>query len=204
MRNVVTGLGVLFLVFFSCSVSAQQTYVVKPGDTLYEISLTHGISWKELAELNEISDPRKMQVGTVLRLPAHTPDVIYLHDGSVCRVSEEEMELLAKLVYSEARGESLEGKIAVAAVVINRVRSEAFPDTVWDVIYEPRQFTPVEQNILPNHVDEVSMRAARLALQGEDPTDGALFFYNPRKTKNSDFWKTRTVIKRIGNHNFAL
>jgi N-acetylmuramoyl-L-alanine amidase len=119
-------------------------------------------------------------------------------------VSGEDESLLARLVHAEARGEPLEGKIAVAAVVLNRLRSTEFPNSIREIIYDPGQFTPVEGNDLPAKADETSREAVTRALQGEDPTGGALFFYNPATSRSIDYWKTRRVIKQIGNHNFAI
>lgn len=204
MRNVWLALAAVILLIGISSADDTRTYTVKPGDTLSEIALEYGLSWRELASYNKISDPTRMQVGTVLRIPSKKPLTITLSDGSQYVVTSQDEELLARLVHAEARGESLEGQIAVAAVVVNRVKSPKFPNTIHDVIYEPGQFTPVERNDLPAKADESSREAARRALQGEDPTGGALFFYNPKTTKNRAFWETRPVIKQIGNHNFAL
>lgn len=204
MRNILIVLGALLLFFSIGKASTQPTYTVKPGDTLYDISLVYGISWKELAELNKIKDPATIQIGTQLRLPAHAKLPTLRPDETIIPISAKEKDLLVRLVAAEARGESLEGQIAVAAVVLNRVQSNRFPNTVWDVMHQPGQFTPVEQNTLPKQGDEMSTEAVNRALRGEDPTGGALFFYNPRTTQTADYWATKPVIRRIGNHNFTL
>ena len=196
MRSFFAVLGILILFFSLAQASPYPTYTVQPGDTLYDISMAHGISWQELASLNKIKEPTSMQVGTVLRLPSHlTPQY---------ELTPREKELLTKLVYAEAGGEPLEGQIAVAAVVLNRVRSPKFPDTVWDVIHQPGQFTPVETGLLPGTARGSAIEAVERAILGEDPTGGALFFYNPTTSQAMDYWKTKPVLKRIGNHNFAL
>lgn len=204
MRNILLILGALILFLSIGQANSQPTYTVQPGDTLYDISLAHGISWQELASLNKIKDPTTMQVGTQLRLPSHVTPKIVLRDGTVVEVTAQEKELLVRLVTAEARGESLEGQIAVAAVVINRVRSSKFPNSVWDVIHQSGQFTPIEQDNLPRTVGETCVEAVERALRGEDPTGGALFFYNPTTSQANDYWATKPVIKRIGNHNFTL
>jgi len=111
--------------------------------------------------------------------------------------------LLAKLVYAEARGETYKGKVAVAAVVLNRVRSSSFPNTLSGVIYQKSAFTSVSNGSINNTPDSSSIRAALDALNGWDPTGGCLYFYNPRGT--SDKWiRTRTIKTVIGNHSFAV
>lgn len=111
--------------------------------------------------------------------------------------------LLARLVYAEARGEVYKGKVAVAAVVLNRVRSSSFPNTISGVIYQKSAFSCVSNGSINKDPDNDSIRAARDAMNGWDPTGGCLYFYNPRKT--SDSWiRSRTVKTVIGNHKFAV
>lgn len=111
--------------------------------------------------------------------------------------------LLSKLVYGEARGESYKGQVAVAAVVLNRVASSSFPNTISGVIYQSGAFSCVDNGSINNTPDSSCIRAAREALNGWDPTGGCLYFYNPKKT--SDKWiRTRTVKTVIGNHHFAV
>ena len=204
MRNILLVLGALLLFFSIGRANYHQVYTVRPGDTLYDISLAYGISWKELAELNKIKDPTKVQVGTKLRLPADAKLRTLEPGETIVPITPQEKELLTRLVYAEARGESLEGQIAVAAVILNRVQSSRFPDTVWDVIHQPGQFTPVQNNTLPQTASDTTVEAVNRALRGEDPTGGALFFYNPRTTQAAEYWATKPVIKKIGNHNFTL
>ncbi|HHT72723.1 MAG TPA: LysM peptidoglycan-binding domain-containing protein [Firmicutes bacterium] len=204
MRVFVMALAAVLLVAGVSCAGGTRTYVVKPGDTLSHIALEFGLPWREIASYNKITDPTKLQIGTVLHIPNERPHTISLADGSVYVVSGQDEELMARLVYAEARGEPLEGQIAVAAVVLNRLRSSKFPNTISEVIYDPGQFTPVESNSLPTRVDDRCREAVRRALQGEDPTGGALFFYNPDTARNPGYWKTRPVLKQIGNHNFTL
>ncbi|NMB01206.1 MAG: LysM peptidoglycan-binding domain-containing protein [Firmicutes bacterium] len=203
MRNILIILGALILFFSMASADSYPTYTVKPGDTLYDISIAHGISWQELASLNKIKDPTTMQVGTQLRLPDHAT-LKTQKEGYVIEITAKEKELLARVVCAEARGESFEGQVAVAAVVINRVKSNRFPNSVWEVLHQSGQFTPVEQGTLPHNASVSCIDAVERALRGDDPTGGALFFYNPVTTQAADYWATKPVIKRIGNHNFAL
>lgn len=111
--------------------------------------------------------------------------------------------LLAKLVYAEARGESYKGQVAVAAVVLNRVTSSEFPNTISGVVYQKNAFSCVDNGSINNTPDSSSIKAALDALNGWDPTGGCLYYYNPKKT--DDKWiRTRTVTTVIGNHHFAI
>ena len=111
-------------------------------------------------------------------------------------------KLLAKLVYAEARGESYKGQVAVAAVVLNRVSSSSFPNTISGVIYQTGAFSCVSNGSINNTPNDTAVRAALDAMNGWDPTNGCLYYYNPGKT--SDSWiRTRTVVTVIGNHYFA-
>ena len=111
--------------------------------------------------------------------------------------------LLSKLVYAEARGETYKGQVAVAAVVLNRVASASFPNTISGVIYQSGAFSCVSNGSINNAPDATAIRAALDALNGWDPTGGCLYYYNPRAT--SDKWiRTRTVKTVIGNHTFAV
>jgi len=116
--------------------------------------------------------------------------------------SNKDLNLLAHLVYGEARGEPYEGQVAVAAVVLNRVRDHRFPKTIAGVIYQPRAFTAVDDgqiNLTPN---ETAYRAARDALNGWDPSNGALYYFNPATATSKWIW-SRPQIKRIGKHIFC-
>lgn len=113
-----------------------------------------------------------------------------------------DVQLLAKLVYAEARGEVYRGKVAVAAVVLNRVDDARFPNSISGVIYQPKQFTCVSNGAINNTPDADALKAARDALNGVDPSGGAVFFYNP-KTSTSSWLTTRKVITTIGNHRFC-
>ena len=110
--------------------------------------------------------------------------------------------LLAKLVYAEARGEPYKGQVAVAAVVLNRVKSASFPNTVSGVIYQRNAFTCVNNGSINNTPDSACIRAALDALNGWDPTGGCLYYYNP-KTATDSWIRTRTVQTVIGRHSFA-
>ena len=114
-----------------------------------------------------------------------------------------DQKLLAKLVYAEARGESYKGQVAVAAVVLNRVASSSFPNTVSGVIYQSGAFSCVSNGSINNTTDSSCIRAALDALNGWDPTGGCLYYYNA-KTAQDKWIFSRTVQTVIGNHSFAI
>ena len=112
-------------------------------------------------------------------------------------------ELLARVIYGEARGEQYIGQVAVGAVILNRVASPLFPNTVSGVVYQAGAFDAVadgQVNLTPN---DTAKRAARDALNGWDPTGGCLYYYNP-KTATSKWMLSKTVYLSIGNHSFCL
>ena len=116
---------------------------------------------------------------------------------------QSDVELLARLIHGEARGEPYVGMVAVGAVVLNRVKSSGFPGTIAGVIYQEGAFDAVADgqiNLTPN---EQSRRAARDALNGWDPTGGCLYYYNPATATSSWIW-SREVRLNIGDHSFAV
>ncbi|HZJ82320.1 MAG TPA: spore cortex-lytic enzyme [Clostridia bacterium] len=113
-----------------------------------------------------------------------------------------DVQLLAKAVHGEARGEPYLGKVAVAAVVLNRVRDPRFPNSISGVIYQPGAFTAVSDGQINLTPDSESLRAARDALNGWDPTYGAIYYYNPAVATSKWIW-TRPVHLTIGKHKFA-
>lgn len=118
------------------------------------------------------------------------------------KYSESDVELLAKLIAAEARGESYIGQVAVGAVVLNRVAHASFPDTIAGVIYQKGAFSCVNDSNWSVAANETSRKAARDCINGWDPSGGAVYYFNPRKT-NDAFMHSRPVITVIGNHNFC-
>jgi N-acetylmuramoyl-L-alanine amidase len=110
--------------------------------------------------------------------------------------------LLARVIEGEAADEPFAGKVAVGAVILNRLRSAAFPHTLAGVIYQPHAFESVSNGQYNRPVSEESQRAAILSMSGWDPTGGALFFWNPAKLVNPWVW-TKNIITQIGRHIFA-
>ena len=113
-----------------------------------------------------------------------------------------DLNLLARVVYGEARGEPYAGQVAVAAVVLNRVRSSSFPNTISGVVYQSGAFTAVSDgqiNLTPN---TTAYNAARDALNGWDPSGGAIYYFNPNTATNASIW-SRPHIVTIGKHRFC-
>ena len=111
--------------------------------------------------------------------------------------------LLAKTIYAEGRGEPYVGQVAIGAVIMNRIRSAAFPNTISGVVYQKGAFTAVDDgqiNLTPN---ETAMKAARDAINGWDPTGGALYYYNPAVATSAWIFDRQTITV-IGKHIFAI
>ncbi len=116
--------------------------------------------------------------------------------------SSSDLYLLARCVYGESRGEPYVGQVAVAAVVLNRVKSAAFPNSISGVIYQPYAFTCVSDGQLYLEPDQSAYNAARDAMNGWDPTNGCLYYYNPATATSAWIW-SRPIMLQIGRHNFC-
>ncbi|MFZ5592235.1 MAG: spore cortex-lytic enzyme [Bacillota bacterium] len=114
----------------------------------------------------------------------------------------DQVTLLARIIEGEAADEPYLGKVAVGAVILNRVQSPAFPNTLAGVIYQPLAFESVANGQAYRPLSEESLRAAQQALSGFDPTGGALYFWNPAKRVSSWIW-SRPILTQIGRHVFA-
>ena len=117
--------------------------------------------------------------------------------------SNSDLNLLARLVYGEARGEEYIGQVAVAAVVLNRVKSSKFPNTVAGVIYQKGAFDVVSDGQINLSPNQTAKNAARDALNGWDPSNGALYYFNPNTATSSWIWSRKITLK-IGSHYFCV
>ncbi|MDO4982964.1 MAG: spore cortex-lytic enzyme [Eubacteriales bacterium] len=113
-----------------------------------------------------------------------------------------DVDLLARLISAEARGEPYEGQVAVGAVVLNRVKHPSFPNTIAGVIYQPWAFSCINDGQFNEPVSQSAYRAARDAMNGWDPSGGAIYYFNPAKATSSWIW-SRPVIVTIGSHLFC-
>lgn len=122
---------------------------------------------------------------------------------SLTSQSNNDLYLLAKCIYAEARGEPYQGQVAIGAVILNRIKSSKFPNTVYGVIYQPWAFTCVNDGQINLEPNQTAYNAARDALNGWDPTYGAIYYYNPATATSSWIW-SRKIVVTIGKHNFAV
>ncbi len=171
--------------------NAATTHQVKSGDTFWVIGKKYGVPVKKIMSANNKSS-NLLFVGDVLVIPQ--------------TVTSAEMDLLARLVHAEAKGESYAGKVAVASVVLNRVDSSLFPNDIKSVIYQKDQgyyaFTPVQNGTINQPADASAKLAVKEALAYRGMGNGSLYFYNP-KTAKSTWITSREVTITIGNHRFA-
>jgi N-acetylmuramoyl-L-alanine amidase len=174
-------------------------YVVGPIDGIYGrqtearvrlFQKEHGLTADGIAGRNTIRELK--------RLTGQTVTV----GGTAIGYKSSDINLLARLVSAEAKGEPYRGQIAVAAVVLNRVKSSSFPNSIPDVIYQPGAFSPVANGEIWKDPVSSAINAVNEALSGTDPAYGALVFFNPAKTTNKYIW-SRPQIIQIGNHIFA-
>ncbi|MGM0901177.1 MAG: cell wall hydrolase [Bacillota bacterium] len=203
-------------------------YTVKSGDTMSKIARDNGLSLKELARANpQIKNLDYIVVGETVHtdvqpvtatksvsttaVPADNADPEKLtkqrmennqSENVEVGLSDAEIDLLARIVRAEAQTEPFEGKVAVADVVLNRVESSKFPNTVKEVIYAPGQFQPVANGEIHKPADEESIEAVFTALTDNgDIAQDALFFYNPTIATNRWLDSRETVVV-IGQHVF--
>lgn len=123
--------------------------------------------------------------------------------GSYGGFSESDVQLLARIISAESRGEPYQGQVAVGAVIMNRISHPSFPNTLSGVIYQEGAFSCLYDGGVNAAVVDSAYQAAREAINGSDPTGGAIYYYNPAKTTNKWIW-SRQVVAVIGAHNFAI
>lgn len=178
-----------------------STYTVKSGDTLYLIAKKLGVSLDLLRKANNKWN-NTIYPGQKLNIPASkTPAAAAPSGKAVIKYTQAEVDLLARLVRAEAESEPYSAKVGVAAVVVNRVKSDLFPDSITSVIYEKSggyyQFTPVENGWINNPATATDRQAALEALNGSDPSHGALYYFDDSAT-NKWLW-SKPILARIGH-----
>lgn len=172
--------------------------VVTEDYGLAEISKETGVSTARLLERNGLSGKEAVKAG--MKLKVVVPGFLS-HKAKA--YTEEDLTLLAKITQVEAGYESYEGQLAIANVILNRVKDSRFPDTIKDVIYSGKQFPPAHNGLLDKAVPNASVwRAAKDALNGKNNVEDAVYFFNP-KVSTGAYWSSLDVIVTIGNHSFA-
>lgn len=178
---------------FIPNADAATQHTVKSGETLWKIASKYGVTLNQLKTTNKLSS-NTIYPGQKFTIPSTTG------------VSAADIDLMARLVHAEAKGEPYAGKVAVATVILNRVASKDFPNTVSGVVHEKANgyyaFTPVQNGEINKAADAEAKRAVNEALAFRGQGSGSLFFYNP-KTAKSDWIFSRQVTVTIGNHRFA-
>ncbi len=122
--------------------------------------------------------------------------------GSAPAATSANVNLLARIISAEARGEPYTGQVAVGAVILNRIQHPSFPDTLSGVIYQNGAFTAIVDGQFNQPVSDSAYKAAKDALNGWDPTGGCIYYYNPAKTSNA-FMHSKPTIMVIGSHRFC-
>jgi len=125
-----------------------------------------------------------------------------MQDGGNSTSQWESVDLLARVISAEARGEPYSGQVAVGAVILNRVEHPSFPNTIAGVVYQPGAFTCMVDGQIDQPVAQSAVRAAQEALNGADPSGGAIYYFNPNTATSAWIW-SRPLIKVIGNHRFC-
>lgn len=182
-----------------------ETYTVKSGDTLYLIAKRHGISLYSLRRANNKWND-SLYPGQKLAVPGAPAAVRSATAGkAVVSYTQSDYDLLARLITAEAEGEPYNAQVGVAAVVVNRVLNDRFPNTISSVIYQKDagyyQFTPVENGWINKPATETSKKAAYDALHGSDPSNGALYYFDDSAT-NKWLW-SKPLKARIGHMVFV-
>ena len=127
---------------------------------------------------------------------------IFTSTNSGVSTSSSNLNLLSRLIYAEARGEPYTGQVAIGGVVLNRVKSSSFPNTIAGVIYQSGAFSVVNDGQINLSPNQTAINAARDALNGWDPSYGSIYYYNPKTATSAWIW-SRPVVVTIGNHRFC-
>lgn len=165
---------------------------------LAEISEQFGISESALLKRNRLDGADSVELGAMLQVV--NPSIL---ENEAEPFTESDMLLLAKITQVEAGYESYEGQLAVANVILNRVKHSKFPNTIYDVIYSGKQFPPAHNGLMDKSEPNASvLRAVKDALNGKNNVEDAIYFFNP-KVSSGTFWSSLEIITTIGHHSFA-
>jgi N-acetylmuramoyl-L-alanine amidase len=179
-----------------------STYVVKSGDSLYLTAKKFSLALIDLKNANNLSS-NYIYPGEKLVIPGGTSITPASTSSStvvngVISYTASDVDLLARLITAEADGEPYSAKVAVGAVIVNRVQDPRFPKTISSVIYQIDngyyQFTPVENGLINKSASLDSINAAKAALRGEDPTNGAIYYFDD-STTNAWIWSKPIALR---------
>lgn len=202
-----------------------KTHTVQSGDTMFKLAIKYNIALASLEKANNIYNGFIIP-GQKLIIPGVKPEAntdtaknsttsttssnrssvtTTANSSAVIPYTNAELDLLARLIEAEASGEAYKVKVAVGAVVVNRVQSKDWASTITTVINEKYgdyyQFSPVQNGMIKKAASDASIKAAREALTGSDPSNGAIYYYDGSST---NAWiKSKTVTARLGNLTFA-
>ncbi|SHJ90540.1 LysM domain-containing protein [Hathewaya proteolytica DSM 3090] len=197
--------------------NVKVTYTVVKGDSLYKIAKKYGTTVQAIKSLNNLKSDMIYPGQVFVIKGSNTPSTTEKPENNVVTpkpvdpnekftsksgvsYTQSELDLLSRLIKAEAGGESYNTQLAVGAVVINRVKNAGFPNTIKDVIYEVSygyyQFTPVLNGEINKPGNEQSLNAAKEALNGTDPTNGALYFFDNTVTNNWLLSKPRALVEK--------
>ncbi len=174
-------------------------YQVRRGDRLYDLARDFNTTVAFLQALNELDSPQ-IREGQRVYLPIKN---LSPRQALERTISSDEKDILARAIHAEARGEPFMGQVAVGAVIINRVLSPHYPDSFRGVIFQPGQFCVVQDGQINLPANQQAFDAAREALEGTDPTRGAIYYFNPDTATNTAWTRSREITVTIGNHVFA-
>lgn len=174
-------------------------YTVRRGDTLFRIARRTGTNLTRLRAANGWIV--NLRIGQRIFIP--TGQAAAASRPAQGRRAAVNAHQLAQLIHAEAEAEPYAGKVAVGAVVLNRLQNTRFPNTLGGILYQPHAFEAVTNGRVYNNPNADSRRAAQAAINGWDPSGGAIYFFNPAKTNNRFIW-SRRIINRIGKHVFAI
>lgn len=189
------------LIYSGQSLVIPTIYQVKAGESWYLIGKSFGVSVDQLKMANEKWDDYLI-AGQTISIPKSGGNSASPPSSRGSQYTREEITLLSRVICGEARGESYTGQVAVGAVVLNRVKSSKFPNSISGVVYQPGAFTAVDDGQIWLPITESAKKAALDAINGWDPSNGALYYYNPA-TATNQWIRSRPIVARIGNHVFC-
>lgn len=193
---------ILGTAFLMLSIGAQPTnaeviHDIKQGESLFIIAVNNRMTVKELKQANGLRGDR-IYTGDKLSIPKGSENVTAPLNGH-------DIDLLARLISAEAQGEPFRGKVAVAAVILNRMEDQKFPETITGNVFKRNEFESVSNGLIwERQPTAEDYQAVKSAYKGWDPTYGSKFFFNPAKVHGPSWIWTRRIVERIGNHVFGV